>query len=463
MGQIVVPGAPPSIILSAVDRLVATNADGGVSPAASHIILFGQNAGANLGALTNIIAMGFSTLAGGLADVNNSGMTVIGGLSLAALINATPSPTEDGPSTAIGVNNFPALANRFGSNTVLGEGIGASYSAAGAEISRAVLIGTDVLGLQRTLAANGVGVINAVIMGHGAARGGGPFANDGAGSHIQSSVIIGRNAAGNTGFDAAVPGCNIGTSVVIGMNAGADWGGIAANRSVNNSIAIGFNCAATQQAGSENVFIGDNITVTNIGVTDSVIIGSTIAANFPAPGRNTVIGSSAQIGVGIGQCNVIMGFRAGSGLPGASDFRLLFETNDGVSTRTWLYGLAAINGSASGGLVVGQSVAASRDLPGFNILKIMNGTRTGVAPVGGGFLYGDAVGDLHWVTPANNDYALTPSNMGIFAVAALPAAPPAGSTAFANNALAPAFGAAVAGGGAVFVPVYFNGAAWIVG
>lgn len=39
----------------------------------------------------------------------------------------------------------------------------------------------------------------------------------------------------------------------------------------------------------------------------------------------------------------------------------------------------------------------------------------------------------------------------------------AGMRAFVNNALAPVFGAAVAGGGAVTVPVYYDGAAWNVG
>lgn len=38
-----------------------------------------------------------------------------------------------------------------------------------------------------------------------------------------------------------------------------------------------------------------------------------------------------------------------------------------------------------------------------------------------------------------------------------------GDRTFVTDALAPAFGAAVVGGGAVFVPVYYDGAAWRVG
>ncbi|TIW43176.1 MAG: hypothetical protein E5V72_18145 [Mesorhizobium sp.] len=50
-------------------------------------------------------------------------------------------------------------------------------------------------------------------------------------------------------------------------------------------------------------------------------------------------------------------------------------------------------------------------------------------------------------------------------VAALPAAATAGAgaTMFVSDATAPSFGAAVVGGGAVTVPVYSDGAAWMVG
>ena len=48
------------------------------------------------------------------------------------------------------------------------------------------------------------------------------------------------------------------------------------------------------------------------------------------------------------------------------------------------------------------------------------------------------------------------------AVASLPAGA-AGMRAFVNNALAPVFGAAVAGGGAVTIPVFHDGVSWKVG
>lgn len=48
-----------------------------------------------------------------------------------------------------------------------------------------------------------------------------------------------------------------------------------------------------------------------------------------------------------------------------------------------------------------------------------------------------------------------------YTVATLPAAPPRGTRAYVTNALAPAYLAAVAGGGAVVAPVFFNGTTWV--
>ena len=50
-----------------------------------------------------------------------------------------------------------------------------------------------------------------------------------------------------------------------------------------------------------------------------------------------------------------------------------------------------------------------------------------------------------------------------YTVATLPTAGVAGRCAYVTNALAPTFGAAVAGGGAVVIPVFDDGVAWIVG
>ncbi len=53
--------------------------------------------------------------------------------------------------------------------------------------------------------------------------------------------------------------------------------------------------------------------------------------------------------------------------------------------------------------------------------------------------------------------------LGIFAVAALPAAGSPGRRAFVTDALGPTFLAPVVGLGAVFCPVFDNGSTWVVG
>jgi len=65
--------------------------------------------------------------------------------------------------------------------------------------------------------------------------------------------------------------------------------------------------------------------------------------------------------------------------------------------------------------------------------------------------------------PWSTGYFGTSVVTSVLTVATLPATPTAGERAMVSNALAPAFGAPVAAGGAVTVPVFYDGAAWIVG
>lgn len=48
-----------------------------------------------------------------------------------------------------------------------------------------------------------------------------------------------------------------------------------------------------------------------------------------------------------------------------------------------------------------------------------------------------------------------------YTVAALPAAPGVGARAYVTDATAPTYNAVLVGGGAVTVPVFFNGVAWV--
>ena len=64
------------------------------------------------------------------------------------------------------------------------------------------------------------------------------------------------------------------------------------------------------------------------------------------------------------------------------------------------------------------------------------------------------------ITAAKRVVAIATLATGGYTVATLPTGI-VGDRAYVTDALAPAYGVAVAGGGAVTVPVFYNGAAWI--
>lgn len=70
--------------------------------------------------------------------------------------------------------------------------------------------------------------------------------------------------------------------------------------------------------------------------------------------------------------------------------------------------------------------------------------------------------NLHLLTNGGTVILNSSARLKGYTVAGLPAGA-IGDTAYVTDALAPVFGAAVAGGGAVMVPVYYTGAAWFVG
>jgi hypothetical protein len=436
-----------------------------MSPLASHIILLGENAGANLGALTDIIGLGREVLSGGLAAVAQNGTIVIGGLSLDALNNIIPPEVFDGPITSVGAGNIPLQTSRVGALVMLGAGIGANFPALGLEPSASVFIGNNVLGRQRALRAGyglGNALLQSVIIGDGAARGHVGLIANGDGTSIGRSVIIGAEAMGNIGLTGG--GAASASNIAIGYQAGLNFGFQSAG-SNSNTIAIGSTCASNAISTSNNVFVGSGINISPTSGSEHTMIGHGIVGTWVAGSSGNVALGATNVLSGLGSGNILIGTACNSTvlLPAAANHRFLVETGIAVK-RTLLYGL--MSDASPGGLIVGDSTTANRDVPGFNILKIIDGSSTGVAPVGGGFLTSIA-GELHWRSTGNIDYAITPgASRGIFTVATLPVpgvGAPQGNTAFVTDALAPAFGAAPTAGGAVFVPVYCDGAAWFVG
>jgi hypothetical protein len=444
MGQIV-SIAQPGIILTAVDRLVALNADGGVPPTAEHIILFGEDAGQNL-ANSNVIAIGAFALDAGMNDANLEGTVAIG-------VNAAGANTSGGaalgyPSanTIIG-RNAAASAPQLAACVILGDNALPIFNATAANRPHEmVVIGNNALArFQNNNVCNTSVVIGARAMEMGASGNG----------HLQTAVIIGAQACLNA-LDS------INRSVVIGYLAGAN---MASPTGTSQNVCIGSEAGIGLRAGASNTLIGES----------AAIFDSVLAANQTGSvcvGAGTIARGSYNTNLGAGVANstatytegcVFIGYQAGSNIIVRADNRLLIETNNPNvgGRRALLYG-----DFVNGNLILGNSTnATDRDMPGTNIAKLINGTATGV-PVGGGMFYGTG-GELRWrsTNAATVDYLLTPhASRGVFTVATLPAAGlVAGQRAYVTDALAPAFAAAVAGGGAVFAPVYYDGAAWLCG
>ena len=148
-------------------------------------------------------------------------------------------------------------------------------------------------------------------------------------------------------------------------------------------------------------------------------------------------------------------------------------TDGSMTTGAWTVGGTA----QTGGITLGRSTAAqtlniatgataTATTKTVNIGTAgLNGSTTAInigSAVAGATTTVNAYGDWTFNTPVAVASGGTGSGVA-YTVATLPAAGTQGRRAWVTNALAPAFGAAPVGGGAVVIPVFDNGAAWIVG
>lgn len=383
MGQVVVAPLPPALILTATDRLVASNADGGLSPASAHVILLGEHAGQNL-SISNVVVLGNASATGGLVGAGGAGSNIIGGQQLSALANNGP----DGPFQMVGFNNLPLLTqNLTSSMQVIGASIG-SLAVGGATIGHSVLIGDFVLGNWGAGSPNNVSLLDSIIVGRRAAFGGADARG------IATSIIMGVEACATWGVSG---GGGINTSVILGDRAATFLG---ASGTASQNVLIGATTCPSITNGVRNTILGAGNDVQG-ALTDNVAAGTGIDIRGDL---NTVLGSRNQ--VAMTARNIVLGHGADTGVTALHSDTLVIGTFDPNSAikRTAIYG-----DLASGSMVLGNSTeGTNRDLPGSNILKLLNGTVTGVPPVGGGFFYA-AAGALHWVGSAGTDTVLAPA------------------------------------------------------
>lgn len=441
MGQIS-RRARESILLTAVDRLVATNADGGLAVGASHVILFGEDAGQNL-SLSNVIVLGAFALDAGIADTDLTGMIAIGVNAGSAITSGTGNDDTTSASVIMGHNAARVAVAMSGSVVIGAEALAnfvGSASASGPE--RSVVIGNEA-GDRLTGA-----------------------------TQFTANTIIGwrvlRGAVGNTQ--------SYNTNTLIGDQIARDAvGALTANTVVGSAAGVGMGSGGTLS--QLNVIMGAGAANTLADGDSNTIIGQGADVGTPAPaadqesnviiGRGAIAYGSKNVLIGtqattaffgtLNNRSIIIGHRAGITMPGSATDVFVVETFDGVN-RTAIFG-----DLTKGVVVLGNSnYGVDRDTGGAgatNLVKILNGTVGAAPPVGGGFLFCTAGELLFQSAGASGIRKLTTPG-----VAFLGLGPPvAGGRDFINDGLAPAWGAPAAGGGAVFTPVYSDGVGWFFG
>jgi len=199
------------------------------------------------------------------------------------------------------------------------------------------------------------------------------------------------------------------------------------------------------------------------------------------------------IGAGTGILGVVNGGTGLGTIP--SNGQLLIGNGTGYSLNTLFAGTGISIANGSGSISITNSLpdqtvvltgagttTTSGTYPNFTITSndayvgtvtsvggtgTVNGiTLTGTVTSSGNLTLGGALSGVSLTSQVSGILPVANGGTGTgvaYTVATLPTAGTQGRRAWVTNALAPTFGAAVVGGGAVVIPVFDNGTTWIVG
>lgn len=431
MGQITNPIVKGITVLP-VDRQSGPAAGAGAT--GNNSIFLGANAGLN-STISNFIAIGHNAAPHGVVDPSLNGSTVVGVNTLQAL---TAGGAFGFPLTVIGSNNANALP-AIGSTVIVGNSI---VNAMPTGLDASVYVGNN---LYNASTANVT---------------------------PSQSVIVGFNIAGTiAGNSKATQSTIIGTSILSGSGPQVTQGSVlignaiqtnsAAAGQINETVAIG-QTISIPVGSQSNVIIGGGSGSVDAGINENSIVAIGQGSMFSDGGGFHVLlgfNTISPRGAGATFGCVCIGANAGTSVPSAAANTnlLVIESSTAVGGGTGNAPSALIYAKfTTGNIILGNSVdGTNRDfggVPGTNILKLINGTRsTGTAIAGGGYFYVTG-GFLHWVDQNGIDSQLSESVAGQLASSAL--------TAFTNNAAA-ALGtltnAPVAGNPTKWIPINDNG------
>lgn len=447
-------GAPPT-------RIIGSTAGAGATGV--RLFLAGYQAGQFTQPINDLIVIGASALSAGsnavpVVDTNLAGSVVIGS-GAAQNLTATTAFAARGPSTIIGFNALH-LSPLATANTVIGSQAAGVYTNdpfPTAFINGNVIVGEQAFNnIDHPNFGTSTGVTQNVIIGVQASA---PSALQKL--SFNDNVIVGFNSGGSLGVGTGPSGGGLQHNVILGSQAAAHFQSVASANYSSDNVYIGYVCD-DQGSPSANVIIGSganaalsavNSPKNNVGIGSSGGGVGCVAGSFD----NVVIGSEAINQNGNQRCIMFgrgLGRSTGNAIPARND-QLLFETvatPPGGTRRTMLYGVMCDGATAGTGLVIGFSTeGTNRDIQGVGTLKLLNSTKGGANPLGGGYWYVSA-GVLHWVDSAGIDTQLSLSVAGQLASSAL--------TAYSNNAAAAAgtlTNAPAAGNPTKWIPINDNG------
>jgi hypothetical protein len=223
---------------------------------------------------------------------------------------------------------------------------------------------------------------------------------------------------------------------------------MGSNTSGAENTSVGYLSMSNNTTGSNNAALGRRALWGNTTTSNNVAIGYFALDDVLTAGNNTAVGANA-LGAATGGNNTALGGNAGLlATTGANNTFLGFSSGSAVTTGGKNVILGSYTGN-SGGLDI-------RTASNYVVLSDGDGTIRGVFDASGNLLVGltSATG----VAKLQVSGAIRTTG---FTVATLPAGT-VGMRTYVTDALAPSFGVAVAGSGAVTIPVFYDGANWIV-
>ena len=341
--------------------------------------------------------------------------------------------------TGIGFNTLSSFGNGVASFRNLAGGSG--YDDGTFNITLEWLSGTDII-------AGGTFPTVTVTVSGGSVVSIDAITNAGVGFSDTTTVFYytGGDLGAGSGFT-----CQINNLLPATNNTALGYSAGSTNLTGSNSVYLGYGATGT---GSNEIVVGANATglgdntvaLGNTSTTSTTFRGTLNAAgniNFTGAAATTVnIGNNSTSGaINIGR----VGNGGGTITIGQNTSGTTINIHTGVVTS----GTKTLNlgsNSTGGSTIIGIGVAT-----GSKTINIGTGSTTNASTITIGSIVAASATTVNGLLKQNT-----------YTVANLPTGT-AGSRSFVTNALAPTFGAAVVGGGAVGIPVYHDGTSWKVG